>query len=103
MRLAVGRQLVDAGEAQKAAQARDAQMAIGRSEAAMHDRRVQAALDRLERGTFGLCVTCMRPIERKRLDGAPFTERCARCGASAAPSGTRGEDAARAPAKRRSM
>ena len=49
-------------------------MAIGRSEAAMHDRRIQAALDRLERGMFGLCVTCMRPIERKRLDGAPLTD-----------------------------
>ncbi len=78
-------------------------MAIGRSEAAMHDRRVQAAFDRLERGTFGLCVTCMRPIERKRLDGAPLTELCARCSAIAAPADTRREDAACVRAKRRSI
>jgi DnaK suppressor protein len=85
------------------ASTRVAQMSIGPSEAAIHDRRVQAALGRIERGTFGLCVTCMRPIERKRLDGAPLTERCARCNATAAPAGSRGEDLARARTKRWSI
>ena len=43
------------------------------------DQRVRAALERVERGTFGLCVDCGAAIERKRLDRAPLTERCWRC------------------------
>ena len=45
----------------------------------VRERRLVAALARVERGTFGLCVDCTRPIERKRLDAEPLTERCARC------------------------
>lgn len=41
--------------------------------------RLGAAFARIDRGTFGLCVECARPIERKRLDAEPLTERCARC------------------------
>ena len=45
----------------------------------LHERLFVAALARIERGTFGLCVDCAQPIERKRLDAEPLTERCARC------------------------
>lgn len=45
-----------------------------------------AAIDRIERGTFGLCVACDRPIERRRIDSDPLTERCAACARLASSS-----------------
>ena len=44
---------------------------------------VLAALDRIARGTFGLCVECARPIERARIDHDPLTPCCAGCAARA--------------------
>jgi RNA polymerase-binding transcription factor DksA len=41
--------------------------------------RIDAALDRLARGTYGACVTCQAPIEIERLEAAPEAERCGRC------------------------
>jgi RNA polymerase-binding transcription factor DksA len=38
-----------------------------------------AALERVERGTFGLCVACEQPIERARIEASPLVERCAPC------------------------
>jgi RNA polymerase-binding transcription factor DksA len=52
--------------------------------AATADARCQAALDRLERGTFGLCVGCDRPIEKRRIEADPLVERCAACARSVA-------------------
>ncbi len=37
---------------------------------------VQAALDRLERGSYGLCVDCGQPIEIERLEAIPWAARC---------------------------
>jgi RNA polymerase-binding protein DksA len=42
-------------------------------------RRVQAALERLEHGSYGICVRCQEPIERRRLAALPEADRCARC------------------------
>jgi DnaK suppressor protein len=41
--------------------------------------RFQAALARIESGTFGLCVDCAEPIERTRIDRMPLAERCLFC------------------------
>lgn len=41
--------------------------------------RVDDALTRLERGTYGVCVTCGVRIELDRLEAVPETDRCARC------------------------
>jgi RNA polymerase-binding transcription factor DksA len=41
--------------------------------------RVEAALDRLERGAYGRCVDCRGPIEPERLALLPEAERCAGC------------------------
>jgi RNA polymerase-binding transcription factor DksA len=49
---------------------------------AAHHRQVRAARARIDDGTFGLCITCARPIERDRLDAAPLTERCGPCSAT---------------------
>jgi hypothetical protein len=43
------------------------------------ERRFLTALERLERGTFGLCVECQQPIERIRIDREPLVERCGLC------------------------
>jgi len=45
----------------------------------MQLRRIQAAIDRLDGGTYGRCVHCHRPIEGARLQVLPETERCAGC------------------------
>jgi RNA polymerase-binding transcription factor DksA len=45
----------------------------------MQLRRVQAALDRLNAGTYGRCVRCRQPIERARLEVLPEADRCAGC------------------------
>jgi RNA polymerase-binding transcription factor DksA len=45
----------------------------------MQLRKVQAALDRLDQGTYGRCVRCRRPIELARLRVLPETERCSTC------------------------
>ncbi len=39
-------------------------------------REVDAALDRIARGTFGLCETCHDPIEADRLAADPLTRMC---------------------------
>lgn len=36
---------------------------------------VQAALKRIEDGTYGKCVVCGRPIPEKRLEAIPWTAR----------------------------
>jgi DnaK suppressor protein len=41
--------------------------------------RVQAAIERIEHGTYGRCVMCQRPIARRRLEVLPEAERCMAC------------------------
>ena len=40
---------------------------------------INAALDRIERGTFGVCEACGRAIPRKRLDVLPYARHCVEC------------------------
>lgn len=40
---------------------------------------VQAAIKKLENGTFGLCEVCHREIEKDRLDIRPYTRLCVHC------------------------
>ena len=42
-------------------------------------RQVRAALERVEAGTYGLCLDCRHPIEPSRLQAVPYTERCMLC------------------------
>jgi RNA polymerase-binding protein DksA len=37
---------------------------------------IEAALDRIERGTYGICVVCGRPIGRERLEALPYATLC---------------------------
>lgn len=42
-------------------------------------RQIEAALKRIEVGTFGFCVACDEPIEEKRLALDPATPTCLDC------------------------
>lgn len=53
-------------------------------------REVQAALRRIEQGTYGVCSECEEPISVKRLDAVPWARSCVSCQeriAAAAESG----------------
>ncbi len=40
---------------------------------------INAALQRIERGTYGICVKCRREIDPKRLDAEPGALTCMDC------------------------
>jgi RNA polymerase-binding transcription factor DksA len=42
-------------------------------------RAINAALQRLENGTFGICVKCGSPISEARLEAVPFAVTCQSC------------------------
>lgn len=50
---------------------------VRRSEASLEA--IEAALARLDAGTFGLCVTCGGPISAERLDAVPHADVCRHC------------------------
>ena len=41
--------------------------------------RIDSTLDRMERGTYGICSVCRDAIDEDRLRAVPDTERCGRC------------------------
>lgn len=41
--------------------------------------RIKAALQRMEEGTYGICLECGEPIAHERLRLVPFAPLCARC------------------------
>jgi RNA polymerase-binding transcription factor DksA len=45
-------------------------------------RRVQAALERLEHDTYGICVRCQERIDPRRLRALPEADRCTGCAAA---------------------
>jgi DnaK suppressor protein len=40
---------------------------------------IEAALRRIDEGTYGLCRNCGRPIARERLEALPYAELCIDC------------------------
>lgn len=40
---------------------------------------IDAALERIEEGTFGICQTCSKPIGTERLEAVPYTTHCIDC------------------------
>jgi RNA polymerase-binding protein DksA len=40
---------------------------------------IDAALRRLDEGTYGTCVTCGQPIARERLEAIPWVTQCIAC------------------------
>ena len=45
-------------------------------------RAIDAALDRIANGTFGICVKCGREISQERLKAVPYTPFCRECAAA---------------------
>jgi DnaK suppressor protein len=50
-----------------------------RDRAQQHLEQVDAALARLDDGTFGTCVRCSRPIAEERLEALPWAAHCIDC------------------------
>ena len=57
---------------------REKDLAIGESvEGMLH--KVITALEKIERGTYGICDACGRPIRKARLKALPFATLCLDC------------------------
>jgi DnaK suppressor protein len=54
-------------------------------------REVNAALVRIEHGTYGVCAECEEPISAKRLDALPWARYCVSCQESIAARIAAGE------------
>lgn len=63
-----------------------------------HLRLILCALTKIERGTFGLCEACRRPIGAKRLAAMPWATLCVRCATTAEIRQERVRQAAQRPA-----
>lgn len=50
-----------------------------RSQESMKLKQIQAALQRLRSGDFGICQSCEEPIPRRRLLAIPWADRCVPC------------------------
>jgi DnaK suppressor protein len=50
---------------------------VGNEENLLGD--IEAALMRLDQGTFGLCEECRRPIGPERLEVLPYARHCVHC------------------------
>lgn len=50
---------------------------LARSATALSD--IEAALARIDKGEYGLCIDCEEPIDLRRLQAHPAALRCARC------------------------
>ena len=42
-------------------------------------REIDAALERIDAGTYGICVNCGEPIPEERLDAVPYAVLCLSC------------------------
>ncbi|MBX3394269.1 MAG: TraR/DksA family transcriptional regulator [Phycisphaerae bacterium] len=40
---------------------------------------IESAIERIDTGTYGICVDCQKAIPRKRLEVLPFAQRCLEC------------------------
>ncbi len=58
----------------------DQQMALAqRKELQLQQTRIKTALQRVDAGTFGLCVMCKQPIDPRRLELMPESPLCVPC------------------------
>jgi RNA polymerase-binding protein DksA len=57
---------------------REKDIAIGESVESLLNQ-VETALEKVERGTYGTCDACGRPIKKARLQALPFATLCLEC------------------------
>ena len=60
------------------AEAREQQLTLAASIRSRRDQ-VEAALHRLDAGTYGRCATCHEPIPVERLEACPWVTECVAC------------------------
>ena len=66
----------------QATEREDDEVLEARAAAAQHDlRQIEAALIRIEDGSYGICAKCGTEIEEARLDVLPYTPFCKDCAA----------------------
>ena len=53
--------------------------ALGIDFSGMDRQQVNDALERIEKGTYGLCLECGKPIPQARLEAIPEAELCLNC------------------------
>ena len=64
----------------QATEREDDEVLEARAASAQHDlRQIEAALIRIEDGTYGICAKCGTEIEEARLDALPYTPFCKDC------------------------
>lgn len=68
----------DEGDESLALQLKDLQVNLDEREARLAQA-MEAALQRIARGEYGICLDCGNPIELDRLKIVPWTFRCADC------------------------
>ncbi|MGI9202768.1 MAG: TraR/DksA family transcriptional regulator [Woeseiaceae bacterium] len=68
----------DSKERAKELEDREVVDALG-NEAREELQKVSAAIERLETGSFGVCVSCGTAIDQKRLVAHPYAEECMDC------------------------
>ena len=56
----------------------DAEIAVSQNEELLLEQ-VEAAIGRIEAGTFGVCQQCERTIDAQRLQAVPYTAHCINC------------------------
>ena len=56
----------------------DSELGAERSQEMMLSQ-VEAALGRIDRGTFGRCEDCQKDIPARRLNAVPYAARCIQC------------------------
>jgi DnaK suppressor protein len=56
----------------------DLQIRLHQSEGRL-SRAIEDALARIQRGTYGFCSGCNRPISKSRLEAVPWTHLCREC------------------------
>jgi RNA polymerase-binding protein DksA len=56
----------------------EVRLALGEQQK-MEIREVTAALQRLDDGTYGMCIDCAREVEAARLEAYPSAARCLHC------------------------
>jgi len=84
--LGIRRGVGDLGDAAQDAQ-EGADLAQGVDRVAIEIAEVEAALDRLKAGTYGLCVDCGKAIHSDRLAVLPAAARCVVCQSRAGKDG----------------
>jgi DnaK suppressor protein len=71
---------VDSHMGDSATETFDREFEMTVEESLEHRRReIDAALERIDTGTYGICASCGRPIAPERLEALPYATKCIEC------------------------